>query len=110
MFKSLPMVGVLMLLMVGVASAAGSWYIMGNDYVHIPGQPNTDNTNYPPFAETLTQRAFVVEQDCLDALSNHRKSKILIFKSDSNGTYQSTSTGAALKSERIANATCQLMP
>jgi len=108
MFKSLIVVAVLMVSMVGVASAAGMWYIMGNDYVHIPSQQNTDNTNYPPFAEALTQRGFGVEQECLDALANHRKSKVLIYKSNSDGTY--TNPGAVLKSERIANATCQLMP
>ena len=108
MFKYLIVAIVLMVSMVGVASAAGQWYVMGNDYVHIPGQPSTDSTNYPPFAETLTQRGFSVEQDCLDALANHRKSKVLIYKSNSDGTY--TNQGIILKSERIANATCQLMP
>lgn len=106
--KQLLLAVVLSVMMVGVASAAGVWYIMGNDFVHIPGQPNTDNTNYPSFAETLTQRGFSVEQDCLDALANHRKSKVLIYKSNSDGTY--TNPGIVLKSERIANATCQLMP
>lgn len=99
---------VLSVLMIGSVSAAGAWYIMGNDFVHIPGQPNTEGVNYPPFAETLTLRGFGVEQDCLDALANHRKSKVFIRKSNSDGTY--TNSSVVLKSERIENATCQLLP
>ena len=85
--------------MAGMASAAGTWAIFGNDIIHQPGQvAMVDSFNGS--AKNFTTLDF-----CKAALVAHRGAVVKYAETDSVGNW--INAPAPTKFTRIVNATCQ---